>query len=171
MKASEADPSVAGQRNPKLGGDASLGAGEVVRMPRSVLYYQRHPRHDRAERARIGEIAETRVRYGIWRIHTVLRREGWLINHKNTLRIQHEAELNSRRSRPRQRVAAAHRMEHLAVGSSNECWSMNFVADSLLNGHCIPALTVVDHFTRKCVAITVNHRLYGGDDGVRAKHP
>lgn len=132
-------------------------------MARSSLYYQARPRDDRAERARILEIAETRVRYGMWRIHTLLRREGWLINHKKTYRIYKEEGLNLRRKRPRRRVAAAHREERPQVSVIDECWSMDFVANELFNGSRIRALTVVDNWSRDCLAITVDQRLRGSD--------
>ena len=35
-----------------------------------------------ALRLRIKELAATRVRYGSKRIHALLRREGWQVNHK-----------------------------------------------------------------------------------------
>ncbi len=58
---------------------------------RSLVYYKlQGPRDDRAVRARIKEIAETRVRYGIARIHVLLRREGWTDSHKRTRRIYSE---------------------------------------------------------------------------------
>jgi len=68
-------------------------------VSRSLYYYRSRARDDSAERARIKEIAETRVRYGMWRIHTLMRREGWLINHKKTHRIYCEEGLNLRRKR------------------------------------------------------------------------
>lgn len=86
----------------------SVQGMELVRVSLSYFCYQPHPRDDRAERARIREIAETRVCYGMWRIHTQLRREGRLINHKKKHRIFCEEGLNFRRKRPRRRVAAAH---------------------------------------------------------------
>lgn len=135
----------------------------LVGLSRSYFYYEPHPRDDRAERARIREMAETRVRYGMWRIHTLLRREGWLINHKKTHRIYCEEGLNLRRRRPRRRVAAAHRMERPEISTVNECWSMDFVADNLFNGQRIRALTVVDNFSRECLAITVDRALRGDD--------
>lgn len=138
-------------------------AVRLVGVSRSYFYYRHHPRDDRAERARIREIAETRVRYGMWRIHILMRREGWLINHKKTHRIYCEEGLNLRRKRPRRNVAAAHRMERPDVSSINECWSMDFVADALFNGRRIRALTVVDNFSRESLAITVDHRLRGDD--------
>ena len=126
-------------------------------------FYKPHPRDDRAERKRICEIAQTRVRYGAERIHVLLRREGWLINHKKTYRIYCEEGLNLRRKRPRRRVAAAHRMERPDVSSVNTCWSMDFVADQLFNGQKIRALTVVDNFSRESLAITVDFALKAAD--------
>jgi len=131
----------------------------LVGLSRSYFYYQPHPRDDRAERARIREIAEVRVRYGMWRVHTLMRREGWGINHKKTHRIYCEEGLNLRRKRPRRNVSGAHRMERVEASGINECWSMDFVADNLFNGHRIRALTVVDNLSRECLAITVNHQL------------
>jgi len=145
-------------------------AVHLVGLSRSYFYYQPHPRDDRAERARIREIAETRIRFGVWRIHTLMRREGWPINHKKTHRIYCEEGLNLRRRRPRRRVAAAHRMERPELSTINECWSMDFVADSLFHGNRIRALTVVDNFSRECLAITGDQTLRGDDVVATMEH-
>lgn len=64
-----------------------------------------------------------------------------------------------RRKRPRRRAMAAHRVCRPKASDCNVCWSMDFVADSLFNGQRIRALTVVDNFSRECLAITVDYRL------------
>ena len=138
-------------------------ATAVLQLRQATYFYKPTPRDDRAERQRIREIAETRVRYGAERIHVLLRREGWLINHKKTYRIYCEEGLNLRRKRPRRRVAAAHRMERPLVSTVNTCWSMDFVADQLFNGQKIRALTVVDNFSRESLAITVDYALKAAD--------
>ena len=138
-------------------------ATAVLQLRQATYFYKSTPRDDRAERQRIREIAETRVRYGAERIHVLLRREGWLINHKKTYRIYCEEGLNLRRKRPRRRVAAAHRMERPLVSTVNTCWSMDFVADQLFNGQKIRALTVVDNFSRESLAITVDYALKAAD--------
>ena len=97
-------------------------ATAVVQLRQATYFYRPHPRDDRAERQRIREIAATRIRYGARRIHVLLRREGWLINHKKTCRIYCEEDLNLRRKRPRRRVAAAHRRARPAVSNVNACW-------------------------------------------------
>ena len=76
------------------------------------------------------------------RIQVLLRREGWVINHKKTYRIYCEEGLNLRRKRPRRRVAPMHRESRPAVEAPNEAWSMDFVADELFNGRRIRSLTV-----------------------------
>lgn len=143
--------------------------GMVLLSP-SGYYYKAHPRENRAVRQRIREIAETRVRFGMWRIHTLLRREGWQVNHKKTHRIYKEEGLNLRRRRPRRRVAAAHREVHPELATVNECWSMDFVADELFNGRRLRTLTVVDNFSRECLAITVDHALRSDDVVATMEH-
>lgn len=138
-------------------------AARTVCIQRSSFDYRPHRPDDRVLRTRIREIAQTRVRYGCMRIQTLLRREGWRVNHKKTHRIYVEEGLNLRRKRPRRRVAAAHRLERPVLTGSDQCWSMDFVADSLFNGRQIRALTVVDNYSRECVAIAVDFRLKGED--------
>jgi len=139
-------------------------ASAVCFIARSLLYYKlQGPRDDRAIRARIKEIAETRVRYGFERIHVLLRREGWRDNHKRTYRIYKEEGLNLRSKRPRRNKAAAHREKHPLLTSANECWSMDFVADALFDGRRFRALTIVDNYSRECLEIEVGQSLKGED--------
>ena len=134
----------------------------LMMQSRTVYHYQSR-RDDRAVTQRIREIAETRIRYGVQRIHILLRREGWLINHKKTHRIYCQEGLNLRTKRPRRHVTARHRQERPAVTAADQCWSMDFVADNLFNGRRIRALTVVDNFSRECLAIEVGQGLRGDD--------
>jgi putative transposase len=139
-------------------------ASAVCFIARSLIYYKlQGPRDDRAIRARIKEIAATRVRYGIARIHVLLRREGWTDNHKRTRRIYLEEGLNLRHRRPRRNKAAAHREKHPQLTSANECWSMDFVADALFDGRRFRALTIVDNYSRECLEIEVGQSLKGED--------
>ena len=50
-----------------------------------------------------------------------------------------------------------------AVVEKDECWSMDFVADQLFNGHRIIALTIVDNYSRECLNIAVAYSLKGKD--------
>jgi putative transposase len=138
-------------------------AAEVCLIARSLVYYKAHGRDDRAVRQRIKEIAATRVRYGMARIHVLLRREGWQDNHKRVRRIYREEGLNLRLRRPRRNKAARHRSEPLTLTAPNECWSMDFVMDALFDGRRFRALTLVDNFSRECLEIEVGASLKGED--------
>ncbi|MBB6521318.1 transposase InsO family protein [Pseudoteredinibacter isoporae] len=100
-------------------------------------------------------------KYGGQRIHILLQREGWRVNHKKVLRIYREEGLNIRSKRPQRRVAAAHRMERPNITTTDQCWSMDSVADNLFDGKRIRALTIVDNFSCECMAIHVDHGISG----------
>lgn len=57
-------------------------ACEVLTFRRSTCYYKSRRPSQAALRKRIREIAETRVRYGYRRIHVLMARVGWQVNHK-----------------------------------------------------------------------------------------
>lgn len=61
----------------------------------TIRYKSRRPDQAGLE-MRIKDLAATRVRYGYRRIHVLLRREGWQINHKRTRRIYRELGLQLR---------------------------------------------------------------------------
>ncbi len=82
-------------------------ACRVAVLASSTFRYIPVPDKDEALRARIREIAETRVRYGFWRVYILVRREGWMVNHKRVYRLYKEEGLNLRSKRPRRSRAAA----------------------------------------------------------------
>jgi putative transposase len=112
-------------------------------------------------RARIREIAHERVRYGYRRVHVLLEREGWNANHKLVYRLYREEGLGLRRKRPKRHVSAVHREARAQPTAPNEAWSMDFVADQLVQGTRFRALTVLDIFTKECLAIEVGQSLKG----------
>ncbi|EAT7400402.1 IS3 family transposase [Salmonella enterica subsp. enterica serovar Bonariensis] len=141
----------------------SVRRGCGLLMQSRTVYHWQSRRDDRAITMRIREIAETRIRYGCPRIHIQLRREGWQVNHKKTHRIYCQEGLNLRRKRPRRHVSAVHRKQRPVLTHVDQCWSMDLVSDNLFNGHRFRALTVVDNFSRECLAIHVGKSLRGED--------
>lgn len=135
----------------------------VVRIWRSSYLYCSKGKDDRALRMRIREIAETRIRYGYLRIYILRRREGWRVNHKRVYRIYREEGLNLRRKRPRRHVTGSKRMDRPEVDYPNACWSMDFVCDSLFDGRRFRALTIVDNYSRECLAIEAGQSIKGED--------
>ncbi|MFZ0432031.1 MAG: IS3 family transposase [Candidatus Acidiferrales bacterium] len=137
------------------------------RSCRVLLFFRSSHRYEAtrddqaALRMRIREIAQARVRYGYYRIYILLRREGWQVNHKRVYRLYQKEGLSLRKKRPRRHASAAQRVERIEAGAANECWSMDFVSDALYNGRRLRALTIVDNYTRECLAIEVDQGIGG----------
>jgi len=128
---------------------------------RSTLRYQAHGRDDRALRLRIKELAKTYVRYGYKRIHILLVREGWKVNHKRVYRIYCEEELGLRMRKKRKRASYA-RVPLSGPTTVNERWTMDFVADRLEDGRRFRTLTVLDMYTRESLVVVPGFSLTGG---------
>lgn len=112
---------------------------------------------------RIKEIAETRVRYGYRRIHVLLRREGWIVNHKRVCRLYREQGLQLRNKTPKRRVKAKLRSDRATAKAANDIWAMDFVHDQLFDGTKIRALTIVDVLSRVSPAIDVRQSYRGAN--------
>lgn len=136
-------------------------ACRVAKVHRPLVRYQRRADDQAALRMRIREIAAVRVRYGYQRIHVLLRREGWLVNHKRVYRLYCLEGLHLRCKRPRRHVSAAHRVERVLASRPDESWSMDFVSDALFDGRRLRALTVIDNFTRESLAVEVDQGITG----------
>ena len=132
----------------------------LVGISRSLFGYRPRRQAPQGLRERIKEIATQKRRYGYRRIHVLLRREGWTINHKRTHRLYREAGLQVRRRR-RKRIVMGERTPIEHARGPNESWSMDFVADSLANGRRVRCLAVVDDFTRECVTTVVDTSISG----------
>ena len=74
-----------------------------------------------------------------------------------------EEGLALRRKRPWRHATAVHREQRRPATARNDIWSMDFVADQLADGRRFRALTLIDLFTRECLAIVIGQGLGGQD--------
>ena len=107
---------------------------------------------------RLRDLALARPRYGYRRLTILLRREGWDVNAKRVYRLYREEGLTVRVKR-RKKLASHPRLRPPTAARVNDRWSMDFVADSLSNGGRIRVLTVIDTFTRECLALKIARSL------------
>jgi putative transposase len=143
----------------------SLGLSErkacrLINISASVYRYRLKPNNDIALRQRLRELAEQRKRSGSPRLHILLKREGLVINHKRTERIYREEGLGLRKKRHR-KGAAGMRVVLTTPMQTNERWSMDFVADSIVTRRRFRALAIIDDYSRECPAIEVDTSLGG----------
>ena len=124
--------------------------------------WQYKPRKQEREglRQRLRDLAAERRRFGYRRLHVLLRREGWRVNHKAVHRIYVEEGLQVKK-RKRKRVCRSGRSPMLVPQAPNERWSMDFQHDLLATGQRFRTLNIVDDFSRECPAIEVDTSLPG----------
>ena len=101
--------------------------------------------------------------YGYRRLHVLLCREGWPVNHKRIQRIYRDEGLTQQRKRPKRRRSAAPRVVRLLPGAANERWAMDFIHDQLADGTAFRVLSIVDLYTRECVGLVPAIRLRADD--------
>ena len=101
-------------------------------------------------RAKLTELAQQYPRFGSPRLCALVRRED-RYNHKLVERVYREAGLSLRRKKRRR--LQRQRTPKIVAQSSNEEWAMDFVTDSLASARHLRILTVVDVFTRECLAL------------------
>ena len=141
-------------------------ACSALRVDRALYVYKSRRGTQAALKHRIKDICETRVRYGYRRVHVLLRREGWMVNHKKTYKLYKELGLQLRAKVPKRRVKAKLRVGRQAASRSNDVWAMDFLHDQLATGQKIRVLTVVDTFSRFSPALDARMS-YRGEDVVR----
>jgi putative transposase len=134
---------------------------KLLQLTRSIYYYKSLKTDQVFLRVRMKEIAYSRVRYGYRRIHVLLRREGWMVNHKKIYRLYCLEWLNLRYKKPRRHKSSSQRIVRLPANQVNECWTMDFMFDQLFNGVKFRFLTLVDIFSRECLAIKVGQKMTG----------
>lgn len=138
----------------------------VLEQPRSTQRYQGWPRSDEAALCRrLRELVRKRPRFGYRRLTAVLRREGWTVNVKRVHRLCRKEGLKVRRIRRKTR----------AVGcSSNACqlrqathqdhvWCWDFAFDRTESGTTLKWLSILDEFTRECLALKVARSITSED--------
>jgi putative transposase len=132
----------------------------LVGISRSLYGYRSRRAGTESLRARIAALAGEKRRYGYRRIHVLLRREGWAVNRKRTYRLYREAGLAVRR-RKRKRIGLFERKPLPKPMTVNRSWSMDFVADGLIGGRKLRCLTIVDDYSRECLALEVDTSING----------
>lgn len=107
-------------------------------------------------RKEIMSISNDKPRYGYRRITALLRRDGWEVNAKRVQRIRRQEGLGvSKRQRRMKRLGVSTAERRIAT-KVNDVWSWDFVEDQTESGTRIRILTLIDEFTRRCLAVHVD---------------
>lgn len=114
------------------------------------------------------ELALRHPRYGYRRIAALLRADGWpRVNRKRVQRLWRaeglkvpQTQRKTRRLRDGSSANAAHRRRAERI---NHVWSFDFCHDRTADGRPLKIFSVIDEYTRRCLAIEVQRRMTGAD--------
>lgn len=145
-------------------------AGRVLGRARSTLRYRRRARPAEAPLVRaIRRVARKHPRYGYRRVHARLVKLGWAVNLKRVRRLWNA--LGLRRPVRRRRLrklgpkpgSSANSCVNQPARFKNDVWTYDFIADRTADGHPLKWLSLVDEYTRECLALEVAEAVTGGD--------
>jgi putative transposase len=144
------------------GGVSVRRACALMSVARSALHYQSQlVRRDAPAVAVMHELAAQYPRYGYRRIQVFLARRGHVMSADRAHRLWRLHKLQVPRKRPRRRVATG-RPRPLPATGAGQMWAYDFVFDACANGQQLKCLTVIDEFTRECLAIDVAGSIRSG---------
>jgi transposase InsO family protein len=83
-----------------------------------------------------------------------------MVNAKRVYRL-YGLENRKVRSLDRKKIGRRQRVAQGPATGPNQCWSADFVSDKLTDGRSYRILTVIDQFTRECVALEADRSLHG----------
>jgi len=122
---------------------------------KSCRYQKRRQRTDSELIKRLRELAMEHPRFGYRRIHALLKREDFKINLKCVYRLWKQENLSLPKKRPRKPRAKATVGIVPSATRANQVWTYDFVFDQSLSGKSLKMLTLIDEYTRECLAVEV----------------
>lgn len=141
---------------------------QVLDRSRSTLRYrlQERPEEQPLIRA-IRRLARKHLRWGYRRIHVMLERAGWHVNLKRIHRLWKALGLRRpvRRKQPRKLGpkpgTSANSCVNQPAQFKNDVWTYDFISDRTACGRTLKWLTLVDEYTRECLALHVDRSVTG----------
>ena len=126
-----------------------------------MTYHYRSRRDDSELGERLLALAREKPRYGYRRLHVLQRRdqkqEGERINHKRLWRVYRDLGLSVRRTR-RKRLQRMLQPRPILTASNQE-WAIDFASDVAASEGRLRIFSVVDSYTRECLALEVDTSL------------
>jgi putative transposase len=119
----------------------------------SSLRYQSR-RSDEQLRDRLVALAGEKPRYGYRRLQVLVEREGEQVNHKRLYRVYRAAGLCLRRKKRKHCVRTG--LPLTQTTAANQEWALDFAHDVIAAGRTIRVLSIVDTYTRECLALEVD---------------
>jgi putative transposase len=144
-------------------------AARTLDLARSSLRYAAVLRDEQAALARrIEDLAGAHPRFGYRRIWALLDREGWTVNKKAVRRLYRELGLKVARPRANPKPRRPHGQDrnacHLRPSrGKDDVWTWDFIFDRTSDGRSLKWLSIVDEYTRECLALEARRGMTAED--------
>lgn len=129
-------------------------ACKLLELDRSSYRYQPQADQNGKLREELVALARQKPRFGYRRLGALLEKRGHRFNHKRLYRLYREEHLAVRRLKRKRVVRPG--LPVAMLSRMNQEWSMDFVSDGLSTGRALRVFTLVDSFTRECLALEVD---------------
>jgi putative transposase len=137
-------------------------AAQVLGLQRSTQRYKPHPRDDEHLIKRMKQLATEHRRFGLPRLHYLLRREGAVKARSRTARV-YRAQGLQLKNRKRKKMLKVTRAPFKKATAPNEIWSFDFVSDQTESNRRLKSLTIVDDCSKKSPGILVDYSITSKD--------
>ena len=147
-------------------GLSSRGACALMNVSRSMLYYRaRQPAKDAPVLAAMRDLSAQYPRFGYRRVWALLRQAGWHVNRKRVHRLwkQNGLKVPVKQHKKRRLGSSANGCVRHRATHKDHVWAWDFIFDRTANGRSIKWLSVVDEYTRECLALEVERSMTAGD--------
>ncbi len=141
-------------------------ACKVLDQPRSTQRYEPQPRDDEAALVKaMLELVRQRPRFGYRRIGRLLRRDGWQVSDTRVYRLWRREGLKvPRKKRKKRRLGTSENGCHRRRAEfKDHVWCWDFVFDHTTSGSTLKWLSIVDEYTRECLALKVDRSITSED--------
>jgi putative transposase len=135
-------------------------ACKLLDVDRSSYRYEPRPDRNAELREELLKLARQKPRYGYRRLHVLLERRGHMVNVKRVYRLYLEEGLSVRRKKCKRLLRD--RAAEPRLLRANQEWAMDFIVDGLATGRMVRILSVVDTYTRECLALEADTSLGSG---------
>lgn len=150
----------------RVEGASERRACQVLGQPRSTQRYQPRRKPDEAVLVQaMHTLVRRHPRFGYRRIHALLQDDGWRVNRKRIHRLWKQEKLNvPQKQRKKRRLGASdqgvtrHRAEH-----KDHVWAWDFIHDRDERGRPLKWLSLIDEYTRECLALEVDRSMKAVD--------
>jgi putative transposase len=138
----------------------------VIDQPRSTQRYEPKARDDEpALVSRMHALVRAHPRYGYRRMWAMLRAEGWRVNRKRIYRLwRREGFKVPRKQRKRRRLGCSENgIVRRQPEHKNHVWAWDFIHDRDEHGRPLKWLSLIDEYTRECLALEVERSMTAAD--------